>query len=85
MAFSKSEFAPSSIGAGSGAPNLHSYTSSTDNKAAVVVADYFLDAYAQLKPNDAILIVASDGMIIVRVLLSTSATVTVELLETTTV
>lgn len=84
MAFNSKTFAPSSIGAGSDAPNIHSYLG-TDTKAQVAAADYFLPAYAQLKPNDAVLVVASDGMIMLRVLASTSATVTTELLETTTV
>ena len=84
MAFER-EFISGNVGAGSYAPKFFSYKTATDSKATVAGADYFLTGYDVLDADDAILAVCSDGMIVLRVLVSNSTTVTTELLETTTV
>lgn len=84
MALDKTKLANNGMGQGSGAPGLWSYVSATDNKAAIAAADYFLGANDVLKANDVIMSVGSDGLNILRVVSVTSATVTTELLETTT-
>jgi len=84
MAFTPKTLAPSSIGAGSDAPNILTYSTSADTKILVAAADYFLPSYDSLKANDVVVAVCSTGLMILRVLVSSSTTVTTELLETTT-
>lgn len=83
MAFVRTNLS-GNVGAGSSAPKFMTYNAGADAKADVVGADYFLSANDVLEANDAILVVASNGMIIVRVTASSSATVTTELLEVDT-
>lgn len=84
MAFSKLNFS-GSVGGGSGAIKLFVHKDLASTKAQVAAADYFLDIYDSLSVGDAIVSTCSDGSIINFVTAATSATVTTELLETTTV
>lgn len=84
MAFSKTNFS-GSVGGGSGAIKLYVHKDTASTKAQVAAADYFLSIYDSLNVGDAIVSTCSDGSIINFVTAATSATVTTELLETTTV
>lgn len=84
MAFDRTNLS-GNIGAGSSAPKFFTFTDGSSTKAQVAAADYFLDVTDSLEVGDALLCVCSDGTIILIVTAATSATVTTELLETTTV
>ena len=84
MAFDKKNFA-GNLGAGSGSIKLFVFKDAASTKAQVAAADYFLDIYSVLNVGDGIVCNCSDGSIILFVTAATSATVTTELLETTTV
>lgn len=78
MAFSSDNFYPISAGAGAGTPKMISFVDAASTKAQIATADYFLTKYAVLNPNDFIFAAGSDGCVVLAVVLSTSATVTVE-------
>ncbi len=84
MAFSKKNFS-GNIGAGSGAISLYVHKDTASTKVQVAAADYFLDITDVLSVGDGIVCGCSDGSIILFVTAATAATVTTELLETTTV
>ena len=84
MAFSADNFS-GSLGGGSGSIKLFVFKDTASTKAQVAAADYFLDIYDILNVGDGIVCNCSDGSIILFVTAATSATVTTELLETTTV
>lgn len=84
MAFDRTNLS-GNVGAGSNAPKFRTFKDASSTKAQVAAADYFLDATDTLEAGDAILCGCSDGTIILIVTAATSATVTTELLETTTV
>lgn len=80
MAFSRTTLS-GGIGAGSSAPTLYVYGSSTDAKAAIIAADYFLGAYDVLNAGDIILASGTDATVALKVLVSSSTTVTTEYVE----
>ena len=59
MAFERTKLS-GNLGAGSDAPNLFTYRSGTDAKAAVIASGYFNGATDVLKKGDIILATASD-------------------------
>ena len=79
MSFDRTKMS-GNMGSGSDVPNMYTITSS-DNKAAVIADDYFLTAYQILNAGDVLIISASDATVMVKVLVSSSSTVTVEFVE----
>lgn len=77
MAYSRQNLS-GSIGAGSNAPKLFTFSDSASTKAQIATADYFLGAYDILAVGDGIYAYGSDGAVLLSVTASTSATVTVE-------
>ena len=84
MAFDRTNLGSVGPTAG-GAPAIFSFLDAASTKAQIAAADYFLAANDVLKVYDRIMCTGSDGTIVLIVTASTSATVTTELLETTTV
>lgn len=76
MAFSRNEFAITTIAQGSNAPKLFTYRTTADNKAAVGGSGYFDEMSEQLRVGDFILTHASDGMEITAVAGNTAGVVT---------
>ena len=74
MAFDRTNLS-GNLGAGSNAPKLFTCTSA-DAKAAIIAADYFLDAYDVLAVGDIILCTGSDATVALAVTASSSTTVT---------
>lgn len=70
MAFNRTSLS-GNLGAGSSAPSLFTYGTSTDAKAAVIASGYFNDATDVLRKGDIILATASDATV---ALVVTSAT-----------
>lgn len=64
-------------GSYSGAPNVFSYISSTDNLAAIEGANYFLPVFIELNVDDLIYIAGTDGVQLVSVTAVSNISVTV--------
>ena len=84
MAFDRKQLS-GNIGVGSNAPTMFSFRDTASNKAAVATADYFLPVTDNLEAGDTIYCHCSEGGMFVVVTAATAATVTVEMLEITTV
>lgn len=84
MAFDRKKLS-GNIGVGSHAPTMFSYRDTASTKVAVATADYFLPVTDNLEAGDTIYTHCSDGGMFVVVTAATATTVTVEMLEITTV
>ena len=73
------------VGGGSNAPKLFTFKDTASTKAQVAAADYFLSVHDRLEAGDVILANCSDGTMFLPVTASSATTVTVEMLEITTV
>jgi hypothetical protein len=75
MAFTRTNLS-GNVGTGSNAPTLFTYSTTVDNKAAVIAAGYFLGATDMLSVGDIIIAKATDATVMLVVLTSTASALT---------
>lgn len=75
MAFTRTTLS-GNVGSGSTAPSLYTYSSATDNKAAIIAADYFLTGTNTFNVGDIIIAKGTDATVMLVVASATAVTVT---------